>query len=71
MKAKPLEFSGSETENKFRVTKEKEDSLKVVIVKKTVILAFSFSKVYQKKKESCSRLPSSQEKWIFNLSGQL
>ena len=30
MKAKPLEFSGSETENKFRVTKEKEDSLKVV-----------------------------------------
>ena len=29
MKAKLLEFSGSEAENKFRVTKEKEDSLKV------------------------------------------
>ncbi|PAV79125.1 hypothetical protein WR25_03203 [Diploscapter pachys] len=30
MKAKPLEFSGSDTENKFRVTKEKEDSLKLL-----------------------------------------
>jgi len=30
MKAKPLEFSGSDTENKFRVTKEKDDSLKVI-----------------------------------------